>query len=1308
MLLLDPLKLELEKNALIEASAGTGKTYTITTLFTRLVAQGFTIDSILVVTFTEAAAAELKYRIRQRLAAALSFLEENGSFDNKKNNSIDDKENDELYLYLNQGSKKDIAEKILRIRQGLICFDEAAIMTIHSFCFRILRENAFETGALFNVKLIPDTKPIVREIVLDFISVEVNDLNPIFLKFLKKKNFKVNNLVSLFTRVMSRSGVKIIPDPDHVKFCDVSDDYIKICRELLKILELEEEEIKEIFLNHPGVNRKSYSRKSVEKWLKTAKSDLFKFHTYISESGKSKSGQPPDIDAEPELEEYTGHIFNMTEKGDSLYKFTNSRLKGKNKENSPVPRHLFFDLCEKLFEITQVFQSNITALKINFCKFVIKELEIRKERLGICFFDDIVNALADALKSKNAKMLVSKIREKFSSVLIDEFQDTDQRQYSIFSMVFSGTNTPFFMIGDPKQAIYAFRGGDIFAYLRAVEDAQGRAYTLEKNWRSDPLLVNAVNSIFMKSDNPFLFNEIKFNPVTTPETSENRFMKNGELYPPFQFLFVSGKTGEQDKKGFIKKDWLNKNIPLMVADDIASLLNSDASIKIKAEQDPQITSVDMTTSESAVSDDSTSYNKQISPGDIAILVRTNIQAESISCALSSAGIPSYISKTGSVFDSNEAIEMADLLAAVLEPEKSDFMSAALCSGIFGLSYMDICLLNYDHSENSINYRNSLHYCNSDEQCKPGHSCESGKIPGTDKTDKTDKIYKSCRTDDLEHSYNFNNISISQWHENFKNWKYLWEQKGIIRTLQDIFYLKHAMSTNLNERSLTNYYHLAELLHRAECEKYLSAFALYKWFLNQLVPDMREEYSDELRLETDAGAINIVTIHKSKGMEYPVVYLPYLWEGVVHGEKDDNPVFHNPDDNNKETIDLGSETIDESRQYAVFEEEAENMRILYVGLTRAASMCRIIWGNFKSIEKSALFKLIHQKKDSLEEFMLEDIRRLAEQSCGAISIESYEKIETHKTHILYNYKDEKNEELVCRIFPFNIVQQWMFTSFSRLSSGYTEPAVIPEMPFNDEKQNQKISLIDFPKGPIPGELIHSVFEYIDFMADTSLIKETVRSKLVQYGFDPLKWTDLIADVFSEILTTPLYNESMKINHHGKQENFLLKDINKDQRLNEMEFIFPFESFSKRMLANIFRNHMNNKKTASIYADKLLDLEFNAVRGFMKGFIDLVFKFKGKWYIIDYKSNYLGDTYSDYSEPAMVLSMMEHHYFLQYHLYVTAIHRYLGFRIKDYDYKSHFGGVFYLFVRGMHPDSGSDFGVFYDRPDYEMVKQLSELF
>ncbi|MCK5100290.1 MAG: PD-(D/E)XK nuclease family protein, partial [Desulfobacteraceae bacterium] len=181
---------------------------------------------------------------------------------------------------------------------------------------------------------------------------------------------------------------------------------------------------------------------------------------------------------------------------------------------------------------------------------------------------------------------------------------------------------------------------------------------------------------------------------------------------------------------------------------------------------------------------------------------------------------------------------------------------------------------------------------------------------------------------------------------------------------------------------------------------------------------------------------------------------------------------------------------------------------------------------------------------------------------------------------------------------------------------------------------------------------------------------------------------------QILSAPLLEDS---------NDFILKNIKNQNRLNELEFFFPIKSINNSKLYDIFKSFMKHP-LSSKYADKLLELDFNSVSGFMKGFIDLVFEFKGKWYIVDYKSNFLGKSYDEYSYDAMNDAMMEHHYFLQYHIYVVALHKYLMFRQKNYNYNTHFGGVFYLFIRGMRPKSGSTSGVFYDCPDYEFINKL----
>ncbi|MCP3951021.1 MAG: UvrD-helicase domain-containing protein, partial [Desulfobacterales bacterium] len=455
----------------------------------------------------------------------------------------------------------------------------------------------------------------------------ISNLDSLFLKYLKKKNFLPETLIRKFTRLLSRPDIELIPDT--VEFIDVFDEYRNIVKEIGIYIEQKSYEIKDFIQNDPGINKQSYKKNLVANWLEQVKNQL-------SETGENT-------------------VFEMNEKGDSLYKFSLTRLQEKLKPGFDLPDFEFFSLCEKLNELSQVFENNILSLEISYFKYLKTKLLKNKESLGIVFFNDLINDLANALHGDANERLTSAIQEKYKAVLIDEFQDTDQAQYSIFSKLFAKRKNLFCMIGDPKQAIYGFRGGDIFAYLKAVEDSK-KVYTLDKNYRSDPLLVNSVNAIFKKELNPFLYDKIGFHPVTTPDTSKNRLFKDNKKTSCFKFLFLDKEevNADVDKKGFIKKTWANDNIPMIVAEDIATLLSSNTLLE----------------------------KRKIKPSDIAVIVRKNDQANKISKALKSYQIPSHIYSNDSVFDSKDAVEMTDILYAVSEPENDGYIKAALLTDVF--------------------------------------------------------------------------------------------------------------------------------------------------------------------------------------------------------------------------------------------------------------------------------------------------------------------------------------------------------------------------------------------------------------------------------------------------------------------------------------------------------------------------------------------------------------------------------------------------------------------------------------------------
>ncbi len=1183
---LNPFNINLEKTTLIEASAGTGKTYTITTLYTRLVAIGYSVESILVVTFTEAAAAELKLRIRHRLFHVLESLQDPSLSGD-----------DDLTAFLNR--KGDIKKICQRLKLALVCFDQAAIMTIHSFCLKILKENAFESRTLFDIELVPDRSVFVRQVSYDFFMGHVNNLDPLFLSYLAQKHVTPEWFADYFGPLVSRPRLKIIPESQGFLF--FFDEYREILQEIKRILCTEKEEILALIADHKGIYKQSYSKRNVPVWLNAS---LKK----INENGPNT-------------------LFKMTEKGDALFKFTQSRIAGKTKSGYDPPKHQLFNLCEQLIAFHDKFERNLIHLKIKFLRFFKLELKKIKKTNGIYFFDDLINELAAVLEEEQAPHqkkdpsemgshhLITSVRARYKTCLIDEFQDTDPLQYHIFSTLFSQKHTPFFMIGDPKQAIYSFRGGDIFAYLKASKECE-QTFTLEKNYRSSPLMVNGVNAVFSIKENPFLFKTIDFLPVATPLTAKNYLIENNKFVPPLQFCFVNREGQLADKQKFISKDTAAHEIPKIISSDIISLVNSPKRLI----------------------DKDSGKERKISFNDIAVLVRTNRQAEQVQNELLKAGIPSYLSKTGSVFESGEAVDLYHVLWAVSHPHDKGYIFAALCTRIFNF--------------------------------------------------KSDEIL-ALETDDL---------SFFEWQERFIEYKEIWDAKGFVPMMMALFHSKKAFlkpTLHLNERSLTNFYHLAELISQETLKKQLSSYYVLKWYTQQLSNDFRDEFADELRLESDKKAVSIITIHKSKGLEYPIVYLPYLWEGTEKRSQE-NIVFHDPDKGDQLTLDIGSEKIDAAYEYAAKEERAEQRRLLYVAMTRATAMCRIVWGGFKSIEMSALGSILHVNGCKDDQKMIKDLAQLRALEKNSISIEmnKFERAAQCQPGELNHTVD-----LSARKTTRDIKPAWKMSSFTAITH-IPDPGIVSSKKNHDEKDQNKgngqITLAQFPRGAGSGDFFHAVFEALDFRQGPETIKSLVTSKSDMAGPLNPEMIKVAQHSITQVLETKL---------EGPASGFCLKDIGPRQRFNELEFFFPVNSFDKSTLINVFEqsNHLFKEKG---YIDKISKLSAAFIKGFIKGFIDLIVHHENKWYIIDYKSNYLGDTYQSYSGDAMFDAMADHHYFLQYYIYLVALHRYLKLRLKDYDYETHFGGVFYLFIRGMHPEFGSKFGVFYDRPLVSAISCLSD--
>jgi exodeoxyribonuclease V beta subunit len=1211
---LNPILLPLEGDTLIEASAGTGKTYTLASLYLRLIGSGIPIDKILVVTFTEAATAELRERLRDRLWRAREALNLLTARD----------ETEGSFLRFSRPEQKQYRQNF---EIALRCFDEASIYTIHSFCLRVLQEYAFESGALYDVSLATDPHPLYQEIAADFWAKEAYGLGMPFVRYLIDKKVDLDQMEHLVKLVGDTPEQTIIPDS--CVTTNWQDVFFALYQRARRIWLENQSDIENLLKTHPGVNRRSYNKKRLRQWL--------------DNTGRFLAPESPE-----RLEDPKG-----------IDQFTASRLKAKqNPKAEGPPAHPFFEACEALYKFPPAW---LAAFKQQLMRFATKELKKRKTQHHVQYFNDLIVNLGDALKKKGNRQLKEKIDQRYRAVLIDEFQDTDQLQYRIFKQLFGGRQAPFFMIGDPKQSIYSFRGADVFAYLQASRTLGGRMYTLNINWRSDPGLVKAINTLFKNVPDPFLLSNMPYSEVAASETSADRLRAKGQAAAPLQIRFFARPDSQPETPPMLSKAWALENVPAMASADIADLL--DGRFRLEADTETYLV-----------------------PRDIAVLVRTHRQARLMQQALKKVNVPSVLTSKESVMNSPEAMELWRILSAIADPGSETKIKAALTTDFFGLTGNDLYRL-------------------------------------------------------ME--------SAGQWDEwltLFQQWHRLWRHQGFIQMIYAVYESRpldaplSLLSSQLRyedgDRRLTNFQHLAELLHLSGSSQRIGLNGLLRWFEKRMHGRRRESEEEELRLESDADAVSILTIHKSKGLEFPVVYLPYLWDGKIHAAASHEVIFHDPTQHFTPTIDLGSSQIDDHRQMAVKEELAENLRLLYVALTRARHLCLVSWGAVKDMPRSALAYLLHhpgspcdltglwEHVQSLSDADLHsDLKGLAAASQGTIQIIDYAALSPGA----YQPEQRLPGQFSYRQFSGSLAPLWQTTSFSEMISVASKTDVTAaDDPFWEEatleakdsralirswegktEKDPAVALAAFDRGARAGNCFHTILESVDLQSDDAdALQRLVAEKLALFRYDPQKWAPTLTHAVTDISKTVLDPE---------MPDLTLGAISLQAQFREFEFVFPVldkvnaqnPAFFSSRIAEVIK-HFGGAKVTESYLDQLSELHFQAIKGYLKGFVDLVFNYYGRWYIVDYKSNHLGDREEDYGKMHLCDSMAQHHYYLQYYLYTVALHRYLMYRDPNYDYRSHFGKVYYLYLRGMSPQYKAGHGVFQDRPPYALIDALSSLF
>ncbi len=1264
---LKPARIALDGFNLVEASAGTGKTHAITSLYLRiLMEKGLPVRNILVVTYTRAATEELRLKIRERMRNALSIIKKAGD-------AQDDDFVTELVTRLRDEGLATDQELVFRLEEALLCLDEAAVFTIHSFCQRMLREFAFESSSPLQAEILPSEKEILQEGCAEFVRRYFYTADRLLLEWMDQL-FGLNDLPGQIYKAVG--PVVRLPLPEIIHPCSLEEvlEEAKLLRKRQKQLAEAGEQnlvalkrdIKEIVLGAIGELKEhlkgAFSKgpeaaeeitKELEKGLKRELNRLLK-EGITAVEGLSDSGRPiapgalnlgifdpaclgsweflplllerllpgPKSKKSRKLQELIGSHRPALERAVAGW------IEDMKRQGPPggMERVLENPAMEPLFWITRVHRGiNDRMRSAVLCQardFIRDFARARRKLLSVMTYDDMLIMLKDALCSgAGGEILARKVAARFPVALIDEFQDTDSVQWQIFRAIYSSASgSGLFLIGDPKQAIYGFRGADIFTYLKARDMVpERRRYSLEVNWRSSPALVDAVDHIFRKGcgdGNTFVLKGIEFNKV----------------YPRKGFdetLVLEGEEGGRAAEIWLFEDRQEGGPGADTPLDAAHLtaLEIRRILSLGREGRAFFTS-------------GSSGKRPVTAGDIAVLVRNFMEAASVREALYGLGIPSVYQGPGSVFNTYEAREVLYMLNAVANPSDT----TAICTALGTVS------LGYPAS----------------------------------------RIYRLCQDPE----------AWEQVAESFSDFRTVWARKGVYPMLRSLFH-RFGVPANLlampdGERRLTNLRQIAEML--AQAEKDHSGMEHLILWLSDNIRDPDDQADEQrLRLETDENLVKVMSYHRSKGLEFPILFLPFIDQVGLKERRETVPRFYST--KHECYICPVAEKIPQTRpgqgpdwesgrqggsehsgrlpagwmEEIERQQEAERVRLVYVALTRARHKLFMCFSSLSSLYSSTLGRILTGRTDepaSKEEQARKALERRFSGSCGVKIFYHHEKMATASRQGTEGRRAEQDRApALCP--PLKVKRRpvaprvWMQTSFSSLTrqdEGRPGLEAASARPGMETGESAAPDIFSFPRGPVAGNCVHRLFETIDFRGSAEEFIVPARKALEEFRMED-RWDRVLADMAAWVVSTDLGN------------GLRLSALEPSWISREMEFIRPFTS-----------------QEAGHFPER----EYHLEKGVIKGFMDLVFRWQEAFYILDYKTNWLGDRVEDYGRDSLDRAMDEHDYWLQAGIYAAALDRYLSAGIEGYNMDRHMGGIFYLFVRGMRPEHGSDYGVRFISP------------
>ena len=1328
---LDVFNCALDGISQIEASAGTGKTWNICALYVRLLLEKrLSAEQILVVTFTKAATAELHERIRDRLSGVIQVLDalldhadelaeaedEDEDADSLARTIVDELTGGDPFvvrlLETTVGNAPhhaiSLADARLRLLHAVRGFDQAAIHTIHAFCQRALQQAPFAAGMPFEFELANDDRALRADVAMQFWRTRVEPVaerEPGFAAWLVDLRASPESLDIHLARRLKKPLARLIwsdvSDGESGNAADVerggalerafADAYATAAtiwqsqhEALWNLLERAQPQLKQNS-HKPDLVRGAY-----ESWAQYFAAGRAQNsaagRVQASAADRAQISAAARVQAPPANAARIGH---------------NGMIKGL-KKGAELPEHPFFAAADAVLDAAQALgqwhEHLWLGLVRQWLEWAPAALHEMKLTSGTVSFDDLLSDLHRALTRH--EWLAAAIRQRYAAALIDEFQDTDPLQFDIFTRVFAPageTPSPLFLVGDPKQAIYSFRAADLHTYLAARERATAR-YTLAVNQRSTEPMISACNQIFATNPAAFILPGLSYEPVRAGSRERPPLLDDaidadaGLTRPALRIWRLPGADA------VLRKREAQARVAHACAAEIVRLLGGrNARVSL---------------GETA-----------LAPGDIAVLVQTKKQGGLIKRVLAEWGVGSVELTQASVFTSADAACLERLLQAIDTPGDPRRMRAALATDWIGLNAQHLWAL--DHPERM----------------------DRANTDATDATDATDVT------------------DATSWVERFSRYRLLWNERGFAtmwRTLLHELKVQQRLAMQPEgERRLTNLAHLGELA-QTQAATQSGLAPLLRWLASERSePGLGEEA--QLRLESDRNLVQIVTVHKSKGLEYPIVFCPFLNDNAQRpssaGKLPDAREYRNADG---AVLHYGCDpdTVALARDQAAIEQAAERARLIYVALTRAVYRCYLVSGPYASgstgstteSRKSVLEWLVAGRGDSFanwqakppeETELAQAWQALASSAIGLLPLPVAETAQPLEV------LDHRDARFAARVARRGLRDSWRIASFSALAASGTANARhfgqgaqvahdmaglrpdhdalaqlrAPGSPMttlsigdlgDDFDDNYRYvsepaeptpiargndDIIDFPRGSAAGECLHRMFELADFnepLTWAPAVERALRERPAPAGPQlaprlPAMMKRLLGDVVSTRLAGP------------EAPHLTLAQVVPAKRLTELEFSFPAKAVNLAALAELLR----------VYGYGVLpELAFNGgwLDGYLKGFIDLAFEYDERFWVLDWKSNFLGEQPGDYGPAQLSAAMQDHLYTLQALIYVLALHRYLRHRLPDYDYQRHIGGSLYLFVRAVRPDwriDGLPAGVWCDRPPLEMIEALDRL-